>query len=484
MKPATEGPIGQGLLPRLLRDLYVQRRTGLLHFTRGEDRVSVCFIKGHIAWGQSSFEECRLGPVLVRHDLVSQESIDQAYEMVGRGKRLGDVLLETGGLDRETLDQALALQVRETLLVVFGWHDGSWRFEEHDPEHFKGYDHALRVSTGDIIMDAVWCVADPDVVRYALGELNRPLALTTDPLLRFQRITLTHMDGLLISLANGVRTANDILASVPDDALEAQRSLFGLLSTGLLELVDVPESPAALAAGLPLTRDEVLQTHRHLATRDHFEVLGLTRGASVDDARAAFVRLARRFHPDAQHDPELAGVRTEIEEIFMRLADADRVLTVPLRRAEYERRLVLTEIQPLLQESPAAPPEPAAPIDPMALALSHEQAIASAEREFAEGRYWDALQLVESQLGALQGRLRRRAWLLRARLLSRDPKRRKDAEDQLREILVEDPGSVDALFQLGQLYKAGGMSARAAAAFRKVLELRPRHAGAQAELQG
>jgi hypothetical protein len=478
----SEGPIEQGVLPRLLRDLYVQRCTGLLHFTRDKDRGSVCFIKGHIAWGQSSIEECRLGPVLLRHDLVSPEAIDQAYEMVGRGKRLGDVLLETSSIDRETLDQALALQVRETLLVVFSWHDGDWRFEEHDPEHFKGYDQSLRVSTGDLIMDAVWCVADPDVVRYALGELDRPLALTTDPLLRFQRVALTQMDNLLVSQADGVRTGREVLASVPDDALEAQRSLFGLLCTGLLELVEVDPESAAPPAELPLTREEVLQTHRGLASRDHFEVLGITRSASADDARAAFVRLARRFHPDAQADPELAGVRTQIEEVFTRLADAERVLTTPPRRAEYERRLVLTEVQPLLREEPEAAAE-GPPADPAARAASHDHILTSAGREIAEGRYWDALQTIEGIVGELEGRTRRRAWLLRARVLGQNPKWRKEAEDQLKEILGEDPGNVDALFHLGQLYKAGGMSTRATAMFRKVVELRPRHAGALGELE-
>jgi tetratricopeptide (TPR) repeat protein len=483
MTGPTEGAIEQGVLPPLLRDLYVRRRTGLLHFTHGEDRGSVCFIKGHIAWGQSSLEECRLGPVLVRHGLVSQESIDQAYELVGRGKRLGDVLLEAGSLDRETLDQALALQVRETLLTVFGWHEGGWRFEEHDPDHFKGYDQALRVSTGDLIMDAVWSVADPDVIRYALGDLNRPLSLTTDPLLRFQRIALTQMDGLLVSQADGVRTAKEVLATVPEDAHEAQRSLFGLLCTGLLELEDLPESPALPVVELPLTRQEVLQTHRGLAAKDHFEVLGITRSASGEEARAAFVRLARRFHPDAQADPELATVRTQIEEIFTRLADAERVLTIPPRRAEYEKRLVLTDVQTLLRaDEPSDEPEPAPPLDPMAQALSHEQVLVGAEQQFAEGRYWDALQAVEPLLGELQGRMRRRGLLLRARALGQNPKWRKESEDQLKEILAEDPGNVDALFHLGQLYKAGGMSTRATAAFRKVLELRPRHAGALAEL--
>jgi tetratricopeptide (TPR) repeat protein len=157
------------------------------------------------------------------------------------------------------------------------------------------------------------------------------------------------------------------------------------------------------------------------------------------------------------------------------------VLRAPLRRAEYEKRLALTQVQDLLHAPGAGAPEPA-PIDPMAQAMSHEQMVSSAEHELADGRYADALQVVESVLGELQGRLRRRACVLRARALGHNPKSRKQAEDQLKQVLVEDPGNVDALFHLGELYKAGGMDTRATAMFRKVLELRPRHAGALAAL--
>lgn len=481
MSGSGRGAIAQGALPPLLRDLYVGRRTGLLHFERARESASVCFIKGHIAWGQSSIEECRLGPVLVRHGLVSQESIDQAYEIVGGGKRLGDVLLEGGAIDNDTLHQALALQVRETLLAVFAWPDGTWRFDEHPAEFFSGYDQALRVSTGDLIMDAVWSVADPAAVTFALGDLERVVALTTDPLLRFQRIALTEMDGLLVSLADGVRTAAEILALVPNEPQEAQRSLFGLLCTGLLETVE--RAPSAAPEELPLTRDEVLDTHRALPRRDHFEVLGLTRAATTEQVRDAFVRLARRFHPDAQHQPELAGLGTQIEEIFTRLADADRVLGVPPRRAEYEKRLALSEVQTLLH-SPAAPdPAPASRVEPEAMPTPEEM-VARAEREQAEGRHWDALTAIDAVVGGLTGRLRRRAWLVRARALAENPKWRKEAEEQIKQLLAEDPASSEALYVLGTIYQAGGLATRANATFKRVLELRPRHAGARAALGG
>ena len=56
------------------------------------------------------------------------------------------------------------------------------------------------------------------------------------------------------------------------------------------------------------------------------------------------------------------------------------------------------------------------------------------------------------------------------------------AEETLQSVLREDPANVAAHYELGLLYKAGGLAARAQAMFRRVVELRPDHREALAEL--
>jgi curved DNA-binding protein CbpA len=474
-----KGLLGEGVLPGVLRELYVGRRTGLMHFSRGQDRASVCFIRGHIVWGNNTDPETHLGPVLVRHGLVAQEVIDQAYDLVGGGRRLGEVLLELGGLDRATLDEALALHVRELLLTVFSWQEGSFHFEEHPAERFSGHDRALPLSTGELVLDAAWSVTDPDVVRHALGGLDRVPQLTTDPLLRFQRLSLTPTDGYLLSRIDGILTAREVLALVSVDREEAERSLFGLLCTGMVEWVEraEPARREAPRADVP-SRDEVLAAYRDLGARDHFAVLGLDRSASETEIRSAWVRLAKRFHPDVHHHPALAELRVEIEAIFSRLAEASRVLSDPQRRAEYESLLVVEAIRPQPgEEAPSAEPPPAEASPP-------EESLAAAEQAYEQGRYWDALQALEPFQGEGSGRIVQRGRLLRAKVLLKNPKWRKDAEQELLSLIKADPANAEAHFLLGTLYKREGVAARATAMFRKVLSLKPRHAGALAELGG
>ncbi len=67
------------------------------------------------------------------------------------------------------------------------------------------------------------------------------------------------------------------------------------------------------------------------ATRDYYEVLGVSRDADDATIKKAFRRLARELHPDVnRHDPQA-------EDKFKEAAEAYEVLSDPDRRATYDR---------------------------------------------------------------------------------------------------------------------------------------------------
>jgi hypothetical protein len=241
LNPEPVKTIAEGTLPVLLRDLHLDRRTGLVEFRSAGHRSRVCFIRGHIVWGDSTDPECRLGTVLVRHRLVTPETLEKASHLVDEQHRLGEVLVESFGFDARWRQAGLGLHVREILLAVFGWKGAAFDFEEHPPEHFTGYDGSLSVPTAEVVLDAVWSVANPDVIRFAIGDLDRVLCLSHGcPDCRLDGLGLTPTDAFVMSRVDGTTTAREMLTLVPAGRDEVLRSLFGLLCTGLAEW-----SPAA-----------------------------------------------------------------------------------------------------------------------------------------------------------------------------------------------------------------------------------------------
>jgi molecular chaperone DnaJ len=68
-----------------------------------------------------------------------------------------------------------------------------------------------------------------------------------------------------------------------------------------------------------------------MAKRDYYEVLGVPRGASNEDIRSAYRRLARKYHPDMN-----AGNPKAAEEKFKELSEAYEILADEGKRSRYD----------------------------------------------------------------------------------------------------------------------------------------------------
>ncbi|MDQ3804993.1 MAG: DnaJ domain-containing protein, partial [Acidobacteriota bacterium] len=62
-----------------------------------------------------------------------------------------------------------------------------------------------------------------------------------------------------------------------------------------------------------------------MATRDYYEVLGVPRGATEEQVKAAYRKLARKFHPDLNPGDRAAEERfKELQEAYDVLSDAEK----------------------------------------------------------------------------------------------------------------------------------------------------------------
>ena len=161
------------------------------------------------------------------------------------------------------------------------------------------------------------------------------------------------------------------------------------------------------------------------------------------------------------------------------IGEAYDVLRDPRRRGDYEERLGRQRPKPAgapaggVAEPEKSPPEP--PRDPEEEARLAEEAVRQAVKLVEQEKYWDAIQLLEPAVEALQGKPRLRARVLLARSYARNPKWAKSAEATLLAATREEPKAVEPWALLGAIYAEKGLRTRATAMYRRVLELKPDH---------
>jgi tetratricopeptide (TPR) repeat protein len=462
-----QGRLSAGAFPNVLRTLHGGRLSGVLRLTYGEARSGLVFSRGHLVRGESSVPQLHMGEVMVAHGMLSRDALEQAtLAVIAEHKRLGQALEDLGFLTHSQVEEGLGLHVREILTDAFCWKDGAYSFEENTAPSRLEDDYPLRQSTAELVVGAVRAIPSREVVLHALGRLDRVLLPASDPFLRFQRLTLTPVDGFVLSRIDGAGTAGDVLSLTPLAPEAVEHSLLALVCAGLVEFVSEAPKPTARNTAQFL-RQEILDAYAALATRTPHEILGVPPGASAAEVKAAYFLLARRYHPDIQHDPALADLGEKLETLFFRITAAYDAITGTARREPLAS-------SPEQEAGSDAPPGPAT--------VDADDLYKRAEERFGEGRYWEAIALLSEVVTVATGRLRPRARVLLARAYLKYPEHVKTAERELLTALQEGPDQPETYYVLGTVYKRGGLQSRATAMFRRATELNPRHRAAQAEL--
>jgi curved DNA-binding protein CbpA len=504
VRPAgLEGAIGQGALVTVLRGLFLGKLTGLLRLQRADETLLVRFVSGRIVSASSGAIRGRLGQILVRIGRLEPRDLASAIAAADRaGRPLGSVLVEAGLVCREQVEDALRLQVREILLTGLFWESGSYSFEFDLGVVDGSEDVSLDLPTPQVILEVVGAMTDAEAVRHALGDLDRPVAAAADPPLRLGCATLNPGDGYVLSRADGSMSAREILAAAPVPAGVVERSLLGLLCTGVIQSLPKharrrPASPAPPPRerrepppqGAASPELDVEEISRRLACSSHHEALGLPPTASAEEVKSAFFALVKRYHPDSARG---RGSSALVQAMFHRVCQAYNALrSVPPRTKKDPASRPAGKLSPAPDDrisnpaSPApapAPPAPASPLDSGSF-VGPAEAIDRAERLVAAGNAWEATAVLRMAIPSASGRLRDRGRVLLARALVLSPQGTRAAESELRSVVQESPEYIRAHLELASIYKETGRSLLAAGAYRRVLELSPGHRQAQAELE-
>lgn len=348
-----KGNLAYDCLPDVLRNIYLNRLSGSLRLTQGSVRKEIFFELGAMIFASSNCKEDRIGETLVKHGLLSEEDFNYAQSNMGRGKRFGKVLVDLGLMTERDLIMNVTFQILDIIYSVFDWTTGTYEFTEIEksvPDDLK-----LDLSTASIILEGVRRIKDIAVIERGLGDLNRLIGPATNPLMRLQTLSLKPVERQLIELTRHPIGLLQLLVSSKATIDITLRSIYGLISTGVLEQFTKPEisqesgklvvpeevqqqlqtpaaspviSKRATGAHQRLERVDEMSARRRIlpllnliSKNDPYLLLGVNQDVNLEDLQNKYFKLARDFHPDKYLNASIE-LRTDIEQIFSKITDA------------------------------------------------------------------------------------------------------------------------------------------------------------------
>jgi hypothetical protein len=176
-----------------------------------------------------------------------------------------------------------------------------------------------------------WLAPRVDALLGGAGTLLAPVAGGPSP----ADLALSADERRAITLADGLRTLDEIVSASPLDALTTRQVLaacvlVGTLSVRLLQ-AGRPAAAATAAIDLARVKDKLDQVRR----ADYFTVLGVGRLCTPHEVREASERLSVEFDPGRYGGVRDDGLPGKLSEILQVVQDARDVLADERLRQEY-----------------------------------------------------------------------------------------------------------------------------------------------------
>ena len=126
----VSGNIEPAAFPHLLVDLHGHGATGSLKVTGPHHPKALYFRSGRVLFGSSNDPRDQLGSILIESGKITREQLDEVNAKVGPGNPLAKVLSESGFVNQRELGDAARVKVERILADVLSWDSGTFEFED------------------------------------------------------------------------------------------------------------------------------------------------------------------------------------------------------------------------------------------------------------------------------------------------------------------------------------------------------------------
>ncbi|MEA2414956.1 MAG: hypothetical protein QOI58_1613 [Thermoanaerobaculia bacterium] len=286
---ALEGTLKDFSLADIFQLIGLQRKTGVLTLRAKDDTVTVTFLDGKVVGADSLSHrlENRLGHVLIRSELLTQDQLNRALEIQKETlQRLGFILVHYGIITVDALKQALQLQILQIIFRLFRWKDGDYHFSQETTIEYDR-DYVVPVSAESILMEGArmideWPIiekrirsydmvfrkklTDQEIVVVGAEEADEIDFDASDSTRRRRpiisdKIRISREEKVIYDMVDGTMTVRDVMEMSKFSEFDTAKALYELLTRDLIEEVRGSAAAEVLAAqATPLDETDVAET--------------------------------------------------------------------------------------------------------------------------------------------------------------------------------------------------------------------------------
>jgi hypothetical protein len=236
---AIEGPLQDIGIHDVFQLLDLARKSGRLT-VRSDARDNegrVYFQAGAVVHATMRDNPHKLTTLLRKAGKVSQKELDVAGEAQDSGdsRRIGEILIANGGVTRRDVERYMRQGIESVVFDLFSWKEGNFSFADGLDEEVK-IDAAVRVSTESLLMEGARRIDEWSRMndRIPGAHVVPALAEPRDGAESF--IDLRPAEWEIVTLIDGLHSLRDIAAELALSEFEVAKTVYGMLSTGLIEI--------------------------------------------------------------------------------------------------------------------------------------------------------------------------------------------------------------------------------------------------------
>jgi hypothetical protein len=231
---ALEGSLKDFGLADILQLIFFQRKTGVLYLEGKLDKIRLLFIDGNISGAESKrrIDANRLGKVLVKKGLLKEEDLQSMLdEQRSRNVLIGNLLVRKGIVKKEEIAEVLTVQIKETVIQIFGWKEGTYEFTPQEVPPDK--DIPISIDTQHLLMEGLRIVDEWALIE---GKITLDTTFTRQT---EDTSVLTEEEKDILLLIDGDNDVSTIIDISGQDDYSVSKILVSLIEKSVIESKEV-----------------------------------------------------------------------------------------------------------------------------------------------------------------------------------------------------------------------------------------------------